>query len=1006
MADKTVDRRINIWINDEKIKNSFRSLNKELSKQQNVLRGMTRGSKDYNKQLKKVNNLRGALQKHRNDLKGVNRGWQNIKTTMLGFLAAGGIAGLVTSIIRGFQKLISVNSELSDSFADVMKTTGLTREAVQKLDKDLQKLDTRTPRKKLLELARDAGKLGIQGRKNILGFVEAADKIEVALGEDLGQGAIKNIGKLNEVFKITKELGIAKGMEATGSAINALGQASTANEEFIVSFTQRMAGMAEQAGISIEDTLGLASAVDQLGLTSELSSTAIGKTIIAMFKDTASFAKIAGKSTEEFTKLLNEDTNEALLVMLEGLNGNNEGLGVLAGKLDDVGLDGARAVQTLASLAGNIEIVTEAQVLSNDEFAKATSLQDEFNVKNNNLAGNLAKIGKQLTNIWGNSAFINNLTRVTGLITDFLKQPVAEKLEGERIEMNRLANAALNAATSEEDRLKLINQLVANYPEYLGHLNKDKVTNEELAIAIGNANLVMLDKIELTIREARVQEAANKAAVARVKSIDAEANLSRDLIKLNDELELGVDLTTGTLEDQFRKIKDAAKDKGITGSDSWLAKTALNLGFVNGAMVINSITATNNEKVINDLNGSYAAFAVSTERSRIESELLDAVLNNNIDSITTLKASLSEITGTTEKDPTKPGGSTGELSDEEKEKIRKREIEKKKIEDQIRFELLSGDDQELAREQKKWDELVALAEKYGLDVTGLSEARAKALEEIELKHAKREQKIKDDANKRDAAEQKRINNQELADAQALQDAKLRLLMSSSLMLGSVINFMGQQGAEMSSFQKALAVAQIAIDTAVAWISATKISVESSEVAGPFAPILAAANFATFAGIILSGASQAKNILAPAKPPSYKATPVPAFAEGGVTPGGTVMVGERGPERVNLPQGSFVYTAQQTRSIAAAQINVPGAIEAVQDQNAIFGGSTQTGSPTFSLDSTAGSQYERWDDMIGSIDRLGNKIDKYEREKVVYMSNKQFDEKRSDIARIKNIRNMQ
>jgi len=41
---------------------------------------------------------------------------------------------------------------------------------------------------------------------------------------------------------------------------------------------------------------------------------------------------------------------------------------------------------------------------------------------------------------------------------------------------------------------------------------------------------------------------------------------------------------------------------------------------------------------------------------------------------------------------------------------------------------------------------------------------------------------------------------------------------------------------------------------------------------------------------------------------------PEFRRGGITPGGPVMVGEEGPELVNLPQGSQVIPARETREI--------------------------------------------------------------------------------------------
>jgi hypothetical protein len=61
---------------------------------------------------------------------------------------------------------------------------------------------------------------------------------------------------------------------------------------------------------------------------------------------------------------------------------------------DQMGLDGARAVGVLSSLATNINLVTEAQALANKSFSEGTSITIEYSTKNNNLAARLDKVKK------------------------------------------------------------------------------------------------------------------------------------------------------------------------------------------------------------------------------------------------------------------------------------------------------------------------------------------------------------------------------------------------------------------------------------------------------------------------------------------------------------------------------------------------------------------------------------------------------------------------------------
>jgi len=151
-------------------------------------------------------------------------------------------------------------------------------------------------------------------------LLKAANQINVALGEDLGEGAIRNIGKISEVFQKTKELGIEKAFLSIGSSINALGQASTASEEYLVEFTQRLAGAAYQSGMSVQNVLGWASALDQTGNKVEMSATAFQNFLMKMFSETEAFAKMANMSLGDFSSLLQTDVNQAIITVLTAMN--------------------------------------------------------------------------------------------------------------------------------------------------------------------------------------------------------------------------------------------------------------------------------------------------------------------------------------------------------------------------------------------------------------------------------------------------------------------------------------------------------------------------------------------------------------------------------------------------------------------------------------------------------------------------------------------------------------
>lgn len=318
------------------------------------------------------------------------------------FLAATAAIASFASLIMGVKKAISTFAEWDDKLADVQKTTTLSRDQVVDLNEEFRKIDTRSAQLELLDLARVAGKLGLSTEKDVEGFVKAADKIKVALSEDLGgdvEESINAVGKLVDIFKVKQEFGIEEGMLKTGSAINALGAASTANEAYLVEFTKRVAGVAPTAGISIDKILGLGATLDQLGQQSEVASTVFSQIIPDMFRNTATYAEVAGMSVSDFSDLLKKDANEALIRMLEGLNGNNAGMEHMVKVMDDLGIEGKRSISVLGVLANNVDILRESQALSNEEFRKGTSLTEEFNTKNNTMQARLEKARKSLYNV-------------------------------------------------------------------------------------------------------------------------------------------------------------------------------------------------------------------------------------------------------------------------------------------------------------------------------------------------------------------------------------------------------------------------------------------------------------------------------------------------------------------------------------------------------------------------------------------------------------------------------
>lgn len=377
---------------------SLRDLGKRQKELNQILRSLNPNTdlyKQYSEQLKVVNNrikeLKGSANETRFSIAKLADGFNRYGT-----MAATAVASL-TGLTLTMRKCVDDYAEMEEAQSQVVKYTGLSKEAVQDLNEEFKNMDTRTPRTKLNELAGDAGKLGISTKEGVLEFVEAANMINVALGEDLGKDAITQIGKLADMFG-EGDRSLKENMLAVGSAVNSVAQNSAASEPYLVEFTARMGGVGKQAKLAVTDIMGYASALDQNMLRSEMASTALQGLILKLYQEPEKYARLAGVQVEAFTKMMEEDANEAVLTFLEAL-GRLGGMDRMAPVLKEMKLSGAEAAGVIAALAGNVEKVRKEQEGANKAYMEATSVVNEYNVQNSTVQAELDKAKQRFSDI-------------------------------------------------------------------------------------------------------------------------------------------------------------------------------------------------------------------------------------------------------------------------------------------------------------------------------------------------------------------------------------------------------------------------------------------------------------------------------------------------------------------------------------------------------------------------------------------------------------------------------
>ncbi len=290
------------------------------------------------------------------------------------------IIASISAVSFTLRKCSADFAKMDEQMVDVIKYTGLTKTQVEELNETFKQMNTRTSREKLNQLAGDAGRLGITSQEMAAEFVDAADKINVALGDDLGDDAVKNIGKLAQMFGDDKTKGLRGAMLATGSVVNELAQSSSASAGYLVDFTARLAGVGKQAGLTQQQIMGFASVLDQNMQQDEAAATAMQNLIAKMFQDPAKFAALAGKSVKEFSSLLKNDANEALLQFFGAMK-QRGGFDSLAPMFDQMGMDGSRCAAVFSVMADKLADIKTAQNIANRAYADGSSVINEFNTQ-------------------------------------------------------------------------------------------------------------------------------------------------------------------------------------------------------------------------------------------------------------------------------------------------------------------------------------------------------------------------------------------------------------------------------------------------------------------------------------------------------------------------------------------------------------------------------------------------------------------------------------------------
>lgn len=334
-----------------------------------------------------------------------------------------GLQNVLLSIGAGFgvNEIIQQNTRLSDSIANVAKTTGLTIDQAEKLAETLKFRDTRTSLADQLQIAEIGGQLGIANAQ-IEDFTAGVDVLNVALGDQFGnvETLTREFAGLRNVLTDFKTEDAADDILKLGNAVNFLEAQGNATGQSIVDFAGRIAGAGVPLGATTDKIIGLSTTLAELSINPERGATAVSRLLTELAKAPAVFAQAIGEPADTFTKLVQTDIVGALALVSERIATSSETNTAFAITLDELGIGAQGAIEVFGKLGSSTDLLRQRIAQAGETLKNTDSITREFEVKNNNAAAAVEKLRNAITGALTSTEAQDAISAIAESLTDLV----------------------------------------------------------------------------------------------------------------------------------------------------------------------------------------------------------------------------------------------------------------------------------------------------------------------------------------------------------------------------------------------------------------------------------------------------------------------------------------------------------------------------------------------------------------------------------------------------------
>lgn len=355
----------------DELRRAYKQLEEELNQINTKSKEFADKQKSMKELKKNIDKVTGAANKQ-------GRAWQTALNNLTAYVGLFSAFNMLKTYLFAIFRL---NAKFAEQLTNIRKVALSTQEEVGNLSKELAKIETRTSIEELNNLAYAGAKLGIT-TKNLAGFVRAADQVNVALKEDLGDEALTSLAKITEVMGLIDKYGVENAMLKTGSAIFRLASTSTASSGKIVDFSNRLLALGDAATLTTPDILAIGSAVDSMALEPEVAATAFGKLVVELRKGTSSIEKDLGIAQGSLKKMIEEGKGmEAIQTIFHKMH-ESDNVFALNSLFKDLGSeDGARLTKVMVTMAEKVGMLDKAVAESNKAFREGSAVTVEYEMQ-------------------------------------------------------------------------------------------------------------------------------------------------------------------------------------------------------------------------------------------------------------------------------------------------------------------------------------------------------------------------------------------------------------------------------------------------------------------------------------------------------------------------------------------------------------------------------------------------------------------------------------------------